>query len=57
MLTLVSRYYWQILVLVILSVEKTDAQYNNMHTAEQRKIATLRRADDATAREIFLLCR
>ena len=40
--------------LVILSVEKTDAKYNIMHTAAQRKIAALRCAAGATKRQIFL---
>ncbi len=38
---------------VILSAEKTDAKHNTMHTAAHRKIAVLRRAAGATARQIF----
>lgn len=44
-------------MMVILSVEKTDAKYNYIHTAAQREISILRRAVDATARQIFLLYR
>lgn len=40
----------------ILSIEKNDAWYHNMHTAAHRKIAALRHAADATARQIFLPC-
>ena len=44
-------------MIVILRVEMTDAKYNNMHTAAQRKIAALRRAAGAMVRQIFWLYR
>lgn len=38
----------------ILSIEKNDAWYHNMHTAAHRKIAALRHAAGATRQQIFL---
>lgn len=40
--------------LIIRIVEKTDATYNNMHTAVHRKIASLRRATYTLERKNLL---
>ncbi len=37
------------------SIKKTDAKYNNMHTATHKKIDALRRAAGATERQIFFV--
>ena len=37
------------------SIKNTDAKYNNMHTATQKKIDALRRAAGATERQIFFV--